>query len=494
MLDGEVEFEESDIDEGLACAEAAIARGVPRGHEVKVEFLNIRAHRTLDAGESDAAFAAWGSIAAAYPTYLAAYSMRAEILEKRGDDAAALAMLDSYVRRAPTDPDGYLARANFFTKHDDPERAIANFRRVVQLDPARSDALLRMAQLLEAKGDSYAASCAYAKYAEEPLDDVDDYKMRAFMFFMSGYPDLALDDYDAILALSPNDREALSWRANLRLMFRQWEGAITACTRLIKMKSADATVYARRGEALVEVGKLREALKDLKRAIALGGDARGVAHFARGKAEEGLGDDAAALASYTTAIERDPSSVGRRLRRLRINEAVGDRPACQIDIDAMLSAPPGEPSPLLAYARVCHARRRREDSREAYDRLIALEPHNAAAFYGRAELLVGLGDTMAARADFARAFELKPDDAEIELDMAASRRVPQRRPKNAPRRTSSSRAPSSSTGTTPRRGRARRTTCAGQQPLKGPSRSSRAPSSSTRTMPNTVTSEPRASR
>src|SRR5690349_21742196 len=101
MLDDEeVALEESDIDEGLACAEAAIAKGVPGGHEMKADLSNIRAHRILAAGDGDAALAAWAALLASYPTYLQAYVMRAQILGKRGDHAAALAELDRFVERS----------------------------------------------------------------------------------------------------------------------------------------------------------------------------------------------------------------------------------------------------------------------------------------------------------------------------------------------------------------------------------------------------------
>src|SRR5690348_13747891 len=74
MLDDEeVAFEESDIDDGLACAEAGAAKRVPGAQEVRAELLTIRAYRTLHAGDADAALARWAEIIAEYPAHREAY-------------------------------------------------------------------------------------------------------------------------------------------------------------------------------------------------------------------------------------------------------------------------------------------------------------------------------------------------------------------------------------------------------------------------------------
>ncbi len=431
-LDAEdAEFEESDLDEGLACAEAAIARGVPGGPEARADMLNIRAHRTLAAGDADGALAAWAAIIASYPTYLHAYVMRAQLLGKRGDHEAALAELDRFVELSPTDASGYLHRAQLYQAQGDGERALANFRRAAQLDRTSSEAHLGLATALAAKGDARGAARAFAHAAEEVLGDADSYNMRGFMHFVSGQDELALADYEASLALSPNQPDTLAWRGLCRLRLKRYDAAIADFTRLIAARPAEARGYWRRGEALVHSGKPAEALRDLDRAIALGDDERGAAHFARGLAQQALGDVPAALLSYDTALERDPANVSARLRRFQIHNAAADWARCQIDADAMLARTPDSPPILLTHARLCVRNGRRDDALAAYDRLIVLEPGNADAYHERGALHVGKGDTLAARADLARAFELAPDNLDIRAehgrDLAQSASTPEER-------------------------------------------------------------------
>ena len=428
--DDEVALEESDVDEGLACADAAIAKGVPGGHEAKADLLNIRAHRVLAAGDTEAALGAWAALIAAYPTYLKAYLMRSHLFGKRGEHEAALAELDRFVERAPTEAGGYLHRAQLYQAQGDGERALANFRRAAQLDRTSTEAHLGMAAALAAKGDARGATRAYAQAAEKELADAESYNLRGFMHFVSGQDELALADYEASLALSPNQPDALSWRGICRLRLKRLEPAIADFTRLIAMQPAEARGYWRRGEALAYSGKPAEALRDLDRAIALGEDERGAAHFARGMAQQALGDLKAALLSYGVALDRDPSNVACRLRRFQIHNDAEDWQGCQIDAEAMLATQPDSPPLLLTHARLCVKTNRRDDAMTAYNRLIVLEPGNADAYHERSEIHVGKGDTLAARADLARAFEIAPDNLDIRAAYARDRAQVARTPED----------------------------------------------------------------
>jgi tetratricopeptide (TPR) repeat protein len=130
-------------------------------------------------------------------------------------------------------------------------------------------------------------------------------------------------------------------------------------------------------------------------------------------AQQALGDVEGALRSYDTALERDPANVACRSRRFQIHNEAEDWARCQIDVEAMLGLTPDNPSLLLSQGRLCVRNGLRDDALVAYDRLIVLEPENADAYSERSALHVGRGDTMLARADLARAFELAPDDLDI---------------------------------------------------------------------------------
>lgn len=380
MLDDEeAEFEDSELEDGLACAEAAIAKGVPGADAVRAELATIRGYRTHHAGDVDGALAQWAGIIERFPDHRQAYVARASALEERGEHDAAMAELNRWVERSPTDAQGYLHRAKLHASMGDAQRALANYRRATQLDGTLTEAHLEMAMLLEKMGNATGAARAYEKAAEQPCGDAEEYGMRGFMHFVSGQEELALADYENAVALDPNDADALSWRALLRSREGQVDAALADYTRLISMRPEEARYFRRRGETLLRAGKPVEALRDLDRAVALGGNEGAAAHYARGRALAALGDVDAAHAAYDTASEHDTSRLLAHARALRSTQTYDDTVAAVF----------------------------------VYDRLVALEPGNAAVHKERSEALVGAGDTLAACESMARAFELAPDDPEI---------------------------------------------------------------------------------
>jgi tetratricopeptide (TPR) repeat protein len=202
----------------------------------------------------------------------------------------------------------------------------------------------------------------------------------------------------------------------LRSRQGQADAALADYTRLISMRPEEARGFRRRGEILLRAGKPVEALRDLDRAVALGGSEGTGAHYARGMAHAALGDVDAVLAAYDAAIEHEPTHVAARLRRFQIHADRQEWDKCRIDTDAMLARSPDDTSLLLAHARALRRTHAYDDTVAAlfaYDRLVALEPGNAVAHKERSEALVGTGDSLAACASMARAFELAPDDPEI---------------------------------------------------------------------------------
>jgi tetratricopeptide (TPR) repeat protein len=222
---------------------------------------------------------------------------------------------------------------------------------------------------------------------------------------------------EAIAKGAPGGHEArvdlLNLRAYRTLARGDAAAALAQWDALATEHPTNVAVHVMRARAHERRGDNEAAIADLDRAIEIGPDELGMAHFARGNAHQALGDLERALQSYDVAIERSPSNVGFRLRRFQIHNEAEDWLACQIDADAVLALVPDSKEVLLTHARLCARNNRRSEALADYDLLIGLDPGNADAYHERAGLHIGRGDTAAARADVARAFELNPDDPEI---------------------------------------------------------------------------------
>jgi tetratricopeptide (TPR) repeat protein len=87
-------------------------------------------------------------------------------------------------------------------------------------------------------------------------------------------------------------------------------GAVGAYARALALDPGYAPALLGRGEALQKLGRHRDALLDLDRAIASGADWTG--HLLRARARQALGDVAGAVADFRRVIEENPGHAGAR--------------------------------------------------------------------------------------------------------------------------------------------------------------------------------------
>lgn len=96
-------------------------------------------------------------------------------------------------------------------------------------------------------------------------------------------------------------------RSVVRLRVHDYNGAIDDCDLSIARIPNIGEAYVNRGAALINLDKLKEALADLNKAIALGLDKVHLAYYNRGLAKEKLNDTRGAYEDYKKALELDPT-------------------------------------------------------------------------------------------------------------------------------------------------------------------------------------------
>jgi serine/threonine protein kinase len=166
-------------------------------------------------------------------------------------------------------------------------------------------------------------------------------------------------------------------RAGAYADLRQWQEALSDCTRAIELDPNDARAYAFRGDIYHMLDRHEEALADCITAIHLQPE-DALAYSYRGCVLSSLRRHEDALADFQRAIERDPGLLDAYLGR------------------------------ALALADVG----RSEEALRDYDRGVQTGQANVRLWYNRGKLLSDLGREQEAIASYREALRLDPLDTE----------------------------------------------------------------------------------
>ncbi|NOT39142.1 MAG: tetratricopeptide repeat protein [Alphaproteobacteria bacterium] len=134
---------------------------------------------------------------------------------------------------------------------------------------------------------------------------------RATAYRDNGDYDKAIADYNALIALDPDEDMAFLGRADAYRLKGDEERALAELNAFIQRKPTNASAYYNRGRLFAARGDLPRALADCTRAIELEpGDAS--AWFQRALVYRQMGDDERTLADLGRAIQLDPDDPDHR--------------------------------------------------------------------------------------------------------------------------------------------------------------------------------------
>ncbi|WP_311932365.1 tetratricopeptide repeat protein [Microbispora sp. H11081] len=268
-----IELREGRADEALGLVQSAIdlaERDLPQdAHPVHrmVLFAN-RAQLLARLGRTREALADFDRAVAIDPGFPDHYLDRGNLLFGTGRTREALADYETAIRVSPPLPEAYYNRAELRLAGGDLEGALADLGHVLELDPGYLDAYVNRAGVLEMLGDHEAARRdVEAGLALDPGNAHLHAVLGQLETEAGRYAEAALA-FDAALAADARLASAWANRATLRFETGDAPGAVDDLTRAIEL-GEDAALYFNRATALDALGRGREALSDLRRALAL---------------------------------------------------------------------------------------------------------------------------------------------------------------------------------------------------------------------------------
>lgn len=140
---------------------------------------------------------------------------------------------------------------------------------LVQDDLRKEQALLEKARFEYDSGNFKEALRLYNQSLELNPNSVRALYGRANIKYVSEDYDAALIDLNQVLTLNPNHESALDARSSIYTIQNKFDLALLDCNRVVSLNSENFSYRSGRGWVLFNMGKIKESLKDYKKALEL---------------------------------------------------------------------------------------------------------------------------------------------------------------------------------------------------------------------------------
>ncbi len=270
--------------------------------------------------------------------------------------------------------------------------ALADWWHCIELDPDYEKAYWRIADLHLRRHEYKECLKVYARAIANKSTAARGYRKRGQLYALMNQYSKAVADHDASLKLKPDNATTFYSRSKVHAQFKHYDLAVKDMTRAVELEPKDASFYTVLGAFLVQTGKLKDAEVVLNRALAIRPDSA-AAHNNRGILYEKLGQLEQAKAEFDKAVESDPSRAIYYANHARVAVTTGDTDDAVDDFVNLSKA--SEPSSSAAADvnfKIVIAQ---------FDKVIKLNPSDAANYYNRGVAYYCLGDFKNAHRDFA---------------------------------------------------------------------------------------------
>lgn len=260
---------------------------------------NLYASGAVVGKSCEAALVDFTQVVALAPDYIAGYIGQALCYEQLAEDEQALTLYDIAVARDPNSVPALDARARYYQDIEAWPEALADYNAALALEPDNTALLIRRSEVYQALGQIDAALADLGRVADLRPQSTAPYIQRAGMYMDLAATELALlsdatqsftpeeqqtrrelaatyytaasADYTEALTLAPDSDRRFAWLYNRALAYQaleQWDAALSDYNVVLAEQPQSFTsAYLHRGEVLLALGRVAEALVDLNRLV-----------------------------------------------------------------------------------------------------------------------------------------------------------------------------------------------------------------------------------
>ncbi|MEC7449809.1 MAG: tetratricopeptide repeat protein [Planctomycetota bacterium] len=328
------------------------------------------------------------------------------------------------------------------------QQALKRIERVVELEPESGTALLLQAQLnVLPDGDREAAKAAVEKaqkifennpqelskcymilgglskeedkrleYLTKAIElngtNTDALRARGLIYMLTDKPEMAIEDFRALIAIDPTDTMAQQAIAETLTNAQKFDEAIAAIEQAIEANPKAAENYMLRARVHLMQEKTEHAIVDLTEALEI--KPRDIqALLMRGELNLQVDNLDDAMRDVELALVVRPGLIQAILLRSLIFAGQGKYDSAANDMELLVQNDPQNTQWKLQLAMMYYGGERPNKAIEVYTRVLKDEPDNFFAQRGKADAMLITGDHQGAIDSYNKCLEQQPEDDHI---------------------------------------------------------------------------------
>ena len=279
----------------------------------------------------------------------------------------------------------HLELAGDFNRGDHLRRAIDEFKESLKHDPYASEVVVQLAEAYRRSGRIREAVVEARALVEKNPDNIGAHRLLGRIYFQTlGEPEsgtvpketlqLAIQEYEHITRLAPDDTDALLDLAQLHRINKDMPRAEATLKRLLEQDPGSEVALAALASIYSESGEYQKAVDLLTAATAQAPSSRLLATLAFAYEQAGNHDNA--IESYRRALQLDNKNfeLRRRLAETLLNAERGEEALAEYQ--ALAEADPEDAEVLMRVAQIYRFQKRIPEAREWLERAKQLDPDN----------------------------------------------------------------------------------------------------------------------
>ncbi len=352
--------------------------------------------------------AAFGAALAARPGDARARVGEARVMALERDLPGAIKTVDEVLAQSPAQPEALGLKAELLLAQGENAPAKGVLKQLIQAQPGNAQARFALVSLLvnEKSYDSARTELDAMKKAV-PRDARSRY-LEALIEFRQGNAAKAKGSILEVLKVAPDDAPSNLLAGSIELRLRAFNTAETHVRKVLARYPDSLAARRLLVATYLGSGQTAKAEEALEPALKRAPDDPGLLRLA-GEVALGAGDYGRAAELYARAAVRDKDNAALRTRLAQARFASGDRDAALKDLEAASAMDSDQYQADLALI-LAHVRKREYDKAlAAVEKLEKKQPTNPLTFTVKGGVYLQKGDRANARANFAKALELKAD-------------------------------------------------------------------------------------